>query len=554
MTQKLATGPVVKPEIFVLDELLTEVDRGLLRVPRFQRPFVWGPRQMRELFDSIERGFPIGSLLLWEPDQPVESLDTIGPIPIDLAPKSGRVRYVLDGHQRLTTLYSALKLPKEHPDSGGEEVWKWRVFRDLTKGLEPSGGFAHHPRQPPPHTHFPLRVILRTMDFLDWAGELRDALDGNELLYGTYLHRAQDLADKVKNYKIAAIMVRGGTMAQAVEIFSRLNSKGQSISKDQMVSALTYQPGGFNLSEYLDSLEEVVADGGLAGVPRTAIFQAVLGVSGEDDVQRSDWDQIAHGRAEQLASAQQEATAAVTAATRFLRAGIGVPAARLLPYAQQLTFLAVYFHHRPQPDDQDRALLRQWFWATSWSGWFATANSTDIKSGILAMRELATDREAEPPGLHDSARAYPTQFDMRSARVRTLLLWQSTRPPLGIDGTPLHYARLLGEQGPRAYRYVSHSRSLPSDLRSDPANRVFLPGIGIREKLCGLDDSVRDQVLHSHWITPEAFEHLRSGDVVAFVQERSQYLVEQERSFMQERDVGLPSAQREQGGSVDDDL
>ena len=46
----------VKPEIELLEDLLSEVANGRLRVPRFQRPFVWRPEQMLDLFDSIERG------------------------------------------------------------------------------------------------------------------------------------------------------------------------------------------------------------------------------------------------------------------------------------------------------------------------------------------------------------------------------------------------------------------------------------------------------------------------------------------------------------------
>ncbi len=54
----------VKPEVVFVEELLADIRNGQLRIPRFQRPFVWEPRRMRNLFDSIYKSYPIGSLLI----------------------------------------------------------------------------------------------------------------------------------------------------------------------------------------------------------------------------------------------------------------------------------------------------------------------------------------------------------------------------------------------------------------------------------------------------------------------------------------------------------
>src|SRR4051794_19495116 len=94
-------APIVRPEVEFLETYLKMISVGDLRVPRFQRPFVWRPNDMLQLFESIYRGFPIGSLLLWESPTEVQSLDKVGPLPI---PKAGtaQVSYLLDGHQRLS--------------------------------------------------------------------------------------------------------------------------------------------------------------------------------------------------------------------------------------------------------------------------------------------------------------------------------------------------------------------------------------------------------------------------------------------------------------------
>ena len=125
-------SPLVKPEVVFTEDLLNEIATGRLRIPRFQRPFVWKPSNMIELFDSIYKGYPIGGLLFWEPVEAMESLGMIGPLKI---PKivDQPLTYVLDGQQRLTTLYVGLRLPEDLPIISSQDGWQWRIWFDLYK-------------------------------------------------------------------------------------------------------------------------------------------------------------------------------------------------------------------------------------------------------------------------------------------------------------------------------------------------------------------------------------------------------------------------------------
>ena len=59
MTPQVPTASA-RPEIISLDVLLNDVDEGRIQIPRFQRAYVWTPQMMRELFESVLRGYPIG--------------------------------------------------------------------------------------------------------------------------------------------------------------------------------------------------------------------------------------------------------------------------------------------------------------------------------------------------------------------------------------------------------------------------------------------------------------------------------------------------------------
>ena len=118
--------------------LVDSVDSGKLLVPEMQRRYVWRSTQVRDLFDSLYRGYPVGSILVWNrPDGDVEGrvLD-VGESAGKL--KGGQTQLLLDGQQRLTSLTSILK-DKEllvrwrkkpidilfnvtHPDVEGDEV------------------------------------------------------------------------------------------------------------------------------------------------------------------------------------------------------------------------------------------------------------------------------------------------------------------------------------------------------------------------------------------------------------------------------------------------
>jgi|SRR5918994_4372495 uncharacterized protein with ParB-like and HNH nuclease domain len=84
----------------IVGELLSDVQKLDLVVPEFQREYVWEREQAKQLMVSLYLGYPTGSLLFWKTDEPPEIKNTA--ISRD---KIGTTSVVLDGQQRLTTLY-----------------------------------------------------------------------------------------------------------------------------------------------------------------------------------------------------------------------------------------------------------------------------------------------------------------------------------------------------------------------------------------------------------------------------------------------------------------
>ena len=126
----------VVPEVVFPGKLVERIAAGKIRVPRFQRAFVWKQADLYALLDSVLRGFPIGSILVWDTDETIETTGRVGLVEVD-PPPAGQIGYLLDGQQRVSTLVGTLLLP-ERPESIVDQV-DWCVYFDPRQvGVHPS--------------------------------------------------------------------------------------------------------------------------------------------------------------------------------------------------------------------------------------------------------------------------------------------------------------------------------------------------------------------------------------------------------------------------------
>jgi len=535
--------PRIRIESVDIDRLCHTIDSGELRVPDFKRPFVWTPSDMLTLFDGIRKGYPIGSFLVWETDEPVESADRIGPLPAAPAPgPRSLVGYVLDGQQRLATLYGALRLPSDSPQGPLQHAWQWWIYYDLRERR-----FLHLPRGDRAPTEIPLRALLRTRDFL---AEMRPILasfpddEARALVDG-----AESLAQRIKSYQVQIVRVQGATAAQAVEIFARLNTSGQRMTADQMLTALTYRPGarGFNLSHWIREALDALGEYGFDTLDLNVVVKALLVAAGGTPY-RMDLEEATRLVRSLPESVLKDALEGMQAAAKFLLHRFNATSA-LLPYSQQFVLLAEFFRRCPKPDPEQEAKLAKWFWATSFSGWFAAANPNQIRLALKDLQTLAEDATSNltehSPELAEPCRPFPRTFDLRSSRVRALLLTMFYElVPQGADGKPLHPGLILSIYGAQAFPMIF--RHAPPELRVSPANRILFP-LRDREPLPPQLARLSPDILASHGIDAAARVALEAGDAAAFITARAHHLARIERDFMVE--LGLTPPAEELGES-----
>jgi len=89
--------------------LMNDITTGSLKIPQFQRDFVWNIKKSSELLDSIVKGYPIGTFILWKTKERLRAVKNIGRLSLPEPNQNDYVQFVLDGQQRITSILILLK-------------------------------------------------------------------------------------------------------------------------------------------------------------------------------------------------------------------------------------------------------------------------------------------------------------------------------------------------------------------------------------------------------------------------------------------------------------
>jgi len=218
-----------------LSTLLHYIDIGDIGLPDIQRPFVWSNAKVRDLFDSMYRGFPVGYLLFWENGELDEARQ------IGIEEKQHRVPklLVIDGQQRLTSLYAVFR-GKPVLDSNYRERRIEIAFRPRDEKFEVcNAAIRKDPEWIPDISELwaqgnsPYRVVKA---FLDSLQKAKGPLSEEEQ---ERIEHNLDRLFNVRNYPFTALEIASTVEEEeAAEIFVRINSEGVSLNQGDFILTL----------------------------------------------------------------------------------------------------------------------------------------------------------------------------------------------------------------------------------------------------------------------------------------------------------------------------
>lgn len=222
-----------KEVTYSLSKLVQDIEMGEIGLPDIQRPFVWKNNKVRDLFDSMYRGFPVGYLLFWANG----GLD--GHRQIGEHPKQKIARLlIVDGQQRLTSLFAVLKgIPVVREDFRKERI---RIaFRPVDSQFEVAdAATGRDPEYISDISELWSGAVPRNRfvrDFFKRLREHREVPDEEE----DRISEAIDRLFNLQEYPFTA-MELSSTMdeEQVSEVFVRINSKGKALNQADFILTL----------------------------------------------------------------------------------------------------------------------------------------------------------------------------------------------------------------------------------------------------------------------------------------------------------------------------
>lgn len=499
-------------------ELVEWTLAGRIRIPRFQRPFRWEREDVRQLFDSIFRGYPIGNLLMWRRPASAGTLE-IGPIMVE-APETPDALWVVDGQQRITSLVGALGASDETIDP------KFRIFFDLRTDRFVSASR----RDRVPDHWLPMPVALRNEDVLRWQ-RARPALTTDEI------QRCDAVVTAIRDYELPMYVVEGDDEQALRDIFDRLNNFGKRLKRSEVFEALhtvstQMEPSG------LRALAARVQGFGFGELTDQVLMHSVLAVRGG----KTDRDfRGEFSSDEDRHQAFRTTEQALGHTIDFLRDEVGVPHVRLLPYSLFVPVLARFAALFGPPEGRAAELLRRWIWRGAAVGAAPQGNTVGVRRNADAVHDdpvASADRLLRLlPGRGERWTPDLAQTRLNSAQGKLNVLALLDRRPVVLEGDDGHpgmsvdIVEIMHKGENPLVRILSEAaldglgaRTLGSSFDS-LANRVVHPPGG-RFGLFRAIIHAPPEWLRSHCIDERCVELLNKGDAQAFLDRRGELLDE----------------------------
>lgn len=510
----------VKPDTVFLEDLLDDVSNGKYKIPVFQRDFVWKTSQILDLFDSISKGYPIGSLLFWQATGYVIR-NEIGPYIIEK--ETSDSMYVLDGFQRISTLFGVLMNPEDYQVKANASARDFLIYFDLKEN-----GFTHiKSRKDKGILSVPLYRIYDNRELFKVLREL-DREDLPEDEREKYIESLRDLHNILHKYKLPYVEIRGGDIKSAVEIFSRVNSTGVDISEDSMLSALSYDgQTGFILSESITEFLNELNVYNFENLKRDTVLNCISNATGSIHFDNT----IEDLRKQELASFTEKAYVHIRKAIRFLYKELFIIDVRLLPYPTQLVFISEYFRLNPEPACNQCEALKKWFWTTTYSSYFTLYSLSQQRTAYTIFCEFAKGNH--PNGIYKvndvpfTVAKYPVKMDFTGVRPKALRLFYLN----SIAGASARENQIRDRESLK-------EMFIYSKVGRDPANVILRLSSEFEmheenKEVWFFINYSSIEILRRHFITPEMVSLYNAQDMENFISQRGRHLKLEEKKFVE---------------------
>ena len=428
-------------------EIIEQVDRGQVRVPAFQRGFVWEPDRVAFFMDSIFKQYPFGSLLLWRAQERLKCEKALGPFTLPEPIADYPLDYVLDGQQRITSLYATFQTGK---DVAQTSDWK-DIYYDysLPFDAQDTQFFALLPSEVDPTKHFPLRRLFDTTAY-------RRATSSFDEPTAEKIDKMQTV---FKETRIPAQIIRPVERQTVAVIFERINRQGVPLDTLQLLSAWTWSED-FQLQAEFDDLATDLEDYGIRSVDteENILLRCCAAVLAYDPTP----DKLVTIPGDEVRNRFQEVRNGLKGALDFLQMNLNVQSVANLPFQTILVPLSVFFAARDGievrvTDDQRKQLLR-WVWRVAFARRYSSGVLRNLRDDIENVRVLKAGQISKLGNFTcviSEEFFASNNFAISAVNTKTAVLLLAQQKPLSfVSGTPVDLAPKLREYNKTEFHHL----------------------------------------------------------------------------------------------------
>jgi len=358
--------------------LFNDIDCGKVKVPQFQRDFVWYKAQTAKLIDSILKGFPIGTFILWKTKERLRHMRNIGNIELPEPDSGDAIQYVLDGQQRITSLYAVRKGARLTKD--GVVVDYKDISIDLSMETNSEDEVVCE-EAPEGHPSIPVHTLL--------TASIKDLVE----TYSEHIDKVSHYKEALERYDFSTVVIEEYPIDIACEVFTRINTGGKELTLFEIMVAKTYdQEKDFDLSQRYEELISIEGEGkdltsaGYESIPSVTVLQCVAAHL-TNEIKRKD---ILKLNKSEFIDSWETVKDGLFAAVDYLRSHLGISVSRILPYNSLLVPLTWFFIRKEghSVGAKEHLFLRQYFYWASLTNRFTSAAETKTSADLRRMDSI----------------------------------------------------------------------------------------------------------------------------------------------------------------------
>lgn len=331
------------PSVVHLVTLFRQIAGGEIRIPAFQREYVWNEKQVLSLLNSVYESYPIGSLLFWRVEKKVFDVAPRSVSSFPDLPEKFPMNYVLDGMQRLTTLFGVFNYEDgiNNPTLNVGFDLRAERFHQISDG-RPVGNHV-----------VPLASLFSPKKLLDFQSRLASEADNEKLIDAVLNVQAA-----FQEYMVPTVTIQSDDVKRVVGIFERVNSTGTRLNSVDFMRAITWSTS-FDLTKKIEGVAEAISEFGWQLKSETIVKCAaiVLGnsISSEALVNLRDEDE------KRLHLAFDGLPTTIKAAADLLYEEFGILSPNVVSYEGQI-LTAFLLCHLGVVDEVKKDFVK-WFWS-----------------------------------------------------------------------------------------------------------------------------------------------------------------------------------------------